>query len=89
MYDHLFLPSPLFMHPYCLNTRLPHTHTLLDYREKVRVVSIYVGADNKEESWAAAIDPSGSVLDHLQLPYGRDAKAKRLKVGEGRCLCLW
>lgn len=47
---------------------------------KVRVVGIFVTVDNREESWAAAIDPSGSVLDHLQLPFQRDMKAKKLKV---------
>lgn len=54
------------------------------------MVGIFVGTDNKDETWAAAIDPSGSVLDHLQIPYGRDARAKKLKVCEGaadRNLC--
>ena len=52
----------------------------LNFREKVRVVGIYVGSDNRDESWAAAIDASGSVLDHLQIPFGRDVRAKKLKV---------
>ena len=44
------------------------------------MVGIYVGSDNRDESWAAAIDASGSVLDHLQIPFGRDVRAKKLKV---------
>ncbi|CBN78798.1 GTB1; RNA binding / hydrolase, acting on ester bonds, also similar to transcription elogantion facto [Ectocarpus siliculosus] len=48
--------------------------------DQVRVVGIFVSSDSREESWAAAIDPSGSVLDHLQIPRSRDLRAKKLKA---------
>eukprot|EP00903_Cladosiphon_okamuranus_P017486 g16106.t1 len=48
--------------------------------DQTRVVGIYVSNDPREDSWAAAIDPTGSVLDHLQIPRQRDAKAKKLKA---------
>lgn len=41
-----------------------------------------VSNDPREDSWAAAIDPTGAVLDHLQIPRQRDAKAKKLKVSQ-------
>lgn len=44
------------------------------------MVGIYVSNDSREDSWAASIDPSGSVLDHLQIPHNRDARAKKLRV---------
>lgn len=47
---------------------------------QVRVIGIYVSTDPREGSWAAAIDPSGSVLDHLQIPYGREARVSKIKV---------
>lgn len=56
------------------------------------MVAIYVSSDSREDSWAAAIDPSGSVLDHLQIPHNRDARAKKLKVNvkqSGNQQCLW
>lgn len=53
-------------------------------RSQTRVVGIYVSNDPREDSWAAAIDPTGSVLDHLQIPRQRDAKAKKLKVSRCR-----
>lgn len=50
------------------------------YALKVRVMGIYVSTDPREDSWAMAVDASGSVLDHLQIPYGRDARAAKIKV---------
>lgn len=49
-------------------------------RAQVRVMAIYVSTDPRDESWAVAIDASGSVLDHLQIPYGRDVRAAKIKV---------
>lgn len=70
--------------PLCLHKRsIPNVNAMpLPYntRLKTRVVGIYVSNDPREDSWAAAIDPTGSVLDHLQIPRNRDAKAKKLKV---------
>lgn len=57
-----------------------NTKQLNGTRRKTRVVGIFVSNEPREDSWAAAIDPTGSVLDHLQIPRQRDAKAKKLKV---------
>ncbi|CAM9648035.1 unnamed protein product, partial [Ascophyllum nodosum] len=48
--------------------------------DQMRVVGIFVSAESRDDSWAVAIDPSGSVLDHLQMPFQRDMRAKKLKV---------
>lgn len=66
----------------CGTTQHYHTHngTVNDGTVKTRVVGIYVTNDPREDSWAAAIDPTGSVLDHLQIPRSRDVSAKKIKV---------
>lgn len=75
---HAFICGVMPPSPYVGLLALP-VGTCADFQ--MRVVGIFVSQDRRDDSWAAAVDPSGSVLDHLQIPFGRDARAAKIKVG--------